>query len=144
MMDAFSSDTTVLNPTVKNIGGLDMRQGGELDIPTMYVPSFKAGMTPYQVGQVKRNTVWIYNPNQPLYELIDPNGEIFIMQSISQIKAPTTPADLPKLGSELNLPQGWIYRQVIPKETVQVAAVNGVAHVTQDDLSNTYQLSQLR
>lgn len=143
MMDAFSSNTTTLDPTVKNIGGIEMRQAGLLKMRTKDVRSFISGNSPYKVGTVNRNTVWIYQPSKPLFELIDPQGRIFVMQALSQQIQPLMPVDLPNLGAKLKLPAGWTYRPFTPRTTVQVAAVGGVAQVTQDELRNTYQLSQL-
>lgn len=143
MMDEFSGNTELLDPTVKNLDGVEMRLAGVLNIATRDLPAFVSGSSPYEVGPVTRNTVWIYDGGKPLYQLIDPQGRIFVMQSFSQEIAPLTFADLPTLGSRLDLPDGWVYREAVPTERVDVVAVDGVAQVTQDELKNSYQLSTL-
>ena len=143
LMDAFSGSTQLLDPTVRNLGGVEMRLAGVLTLATRDVPSFLSGNSPYEVGIVNRNTVWVYDPGKPLFELIGPQGDIFIMQSFSQQVLPLIYDDLHNLAFKLDLPSGWTYREVVAKETVEVAAVDQLAHVTQDELKNTYQLSQL-
>ncbi len=46
--------------------------------------------------------------------------------------------DLKTLDRKLKLPPGWKYRVKVLDQDVGIGAINGIAHVTQDDLENTY------
>ena len=43
------------------------------------------GEQPYAVNQVKRDTIWTYDAGKPIFELTDPDGHVYVMQSYSQI-----------------------------------------------------------
>jgi len=63
------------------------------------------------------------------------------MQSWSQVADPKlSRADLPGLASRLNLPTGWTYRPRVLTDTLRVDTTTRPAHVTQDDLTNSYSL----
>jgi hypothetical protein len=59
---------------------------------------------------VQRDTVWTYLPGTKVYQLTAPNGDVYTMQSYSQIKDKSlTISDLDGLAGKLSLPQGWKY-----------------------------------
>jgi hypothetical protein len=64
------------------------------------------------------------------------------MQSYSVETTAQTEASLAGLGQTLQLPDGWTFRTRTLDASLSVTAVEGLATVVQDDLSNTYQLSQ--
>jgi hypothetical protein len=138
MMDAFT-DTKTVDPTVVTLGGLPMRWSGTLDAPTSQVAG---GQKPYVPLQVARTTTWVYDAGASVYELVDPTGRIFDMQSYSVETTAQTEASLSGLGQTLHLPDGWTFRTRTLDASLQVTAVDGLATVVQDELSNTYQLSQ--
>ncbi len=86
-----------------------------------------------------RDNTWIFREGREVYELIDPDGDAYVMQSYShQVDDTLTSADLPSLGERLQLPAGWSFRaRVVPSDLVVQAT--GQATVTQDELRNTYQ-----
>jgi hypothetical protein len=47
---------------------------------------------------------------------------------------------LPNLGNKLKLPPGWKFRVKVLDKDLTIRAVNGIAHIMQDDLENTYDL----
>jgi len=89
---------------------------------------------------ITRNNIWTWKKGRRIFELVAPGGDVYVMQSYSQIVDPKlTLRDLPGLGKRLSLPEGWRYRtRVLTKPLVLKA--NGSATVLQDDLQNTYQL----
>jgi hypothetical protein len=94
---------------------------------------------PYVENAVARTTVYVFDAGKDVYELTAPDGTRYVMQSYSQAIDPTlTAADLPTLGSRLNLPEGWRF-QVRQPETEWVLRISGEARVVQDDLENSYQ-----
>lgn len=138
VMDAFES-TKPIDAAPKMIGGLSMRLSGELDLPLSAV---MGGQTPYAPLSVARTTTWVYEAGKMVYELVDPQGKVFDMQSYSVQKTPQTEASLAALGSQLQLPSGWQFRARTLDATLKVTAVDGLATIVQDELANTYQLSQ--
>ena len=96
----------------------------------------------YVPNEVQRDTVFAYEAGQPVFELTDPDGHVYMMQSYSQIVDPTLSYDqLADLGSRLQLPQGWSFSTRTLDERVELTteATNGTAYVINDDLLNSYQ-----
>jgi hypothetical protein len=93
----------------------------------------------YAPNEVKRDTVWIYHAGKPIFELTDPQGNVYIMQSYAQIADRTlTIEQLPDLASKLELPPGWSYKTETPSAELDLGS-NGLATVVNDDLYNSYQ-----
>jgi hypothetical protein len=88
---------------------------------------------------VHRQTVWLFKANKPIFELINPQGHVFIMQSYSVQKTAQTEASLAQLGSKLKLPPGWRFRTGILSKDTELPTVDKKAVVIQDNFSNTYQ-----
>jgi hypothetical protein len=93
----------------------------------------------YKPNAVKRTTVFHYKAGAPVYELLAPNGDVYMMQSYAQIVDPKLSlGDLPNLGRRLKLPKGWSYRtRTLDADYALVA--DGTAYVINDDLYNSYQ-----
>lgn len=90
-------------PVTKTFGGIEMLQQATVLLSSM-------NPAPYTVSQVSRNTVFVFNAGEEVYELQDPKGQRWVMQTWSQVVDPNlSRADLPKLGERLNLPAGWSY-----------------------------------
>lgn len=96
---------------------------------------------PYVPQTIARTTVWTYNKGSLVYELIDPNGNTYVMQSYAQfIDKRLTIKKLPFIKRKLKLPAGWRYHA--RKLTAQLNLVaNGYVTVINDGLRNTYQLN---
>lgn len=137
-MDAFTNSALV-DPTPVTLGGIQMHLAGTLDLPLSQV---QVGASPYSPLDVARTTTWVYQAGKPVYELVDPQGRVFDMQSYSVQKTAQTQDSLAMLGSTLSLPSGWKFRTRVLDAELQVTAVDGLATVVQDELANTYQLSQ--
>jgi hypothetical protein len=93
---------------------------------------------PIRSRKVQRTTVWVYDAGKPVYELVDPQGHVYDMQSFSGQKVDQTIESLATLGQRLHVPDGWTFRSRVLTSELQLTAVGGVAHVVQDDLANTY------
>jgi hypothetical protein len=91
---------------------------------------------------VARTTSWVYDAGKKVYELVDPQGKVFDMQSYSVQTTPQTEDSLADLGAVLSLPSGWMFRSRTLDSALTVTAVDGMATVVQDERQNTYQLSQ--
>ena len=94
---------------------------------------------PYTEHTIERSTSYMFSGGTLVYELVDPRGQVYIMQSYAQIVDPTlTEASLETLASRLRLPEGWHYR-VRRLDQDYIVETSGEAHVIQDDFENTYQ-----
>ncbi len=90
---------------------------------------------------MSRNTVFVFNAGEEIYELIDPDGQRWVMQTWSQVADPNlSRADLPGLAGRLKLPEGWTYQPRVLTESCGWTPTLTPPSVTQDDLTNSYSL----
>jgi hypothetical protein len=129
----------LIDPTPRSFHGLAMRLAGRLELS---VTEATGKHEPYTRHDVRRTTTWIFEAGKPVYELVDGAGHVYEMQSYSVQQAPQTTESLATLGERLKLPQGWIFRVRVLDAELRVTAVDGLAHVVQDDFANTYQMSR--
>jgi hypothetical protein len=70
---------------------------------------------------------------------VGPEGTVWVMQASSRIVDKNLNYDdLKTLDKKLKLPAGWKYRVKVLDQDLGIGAIDGIAHVTQDDLENTY------
>ena len=84
---------------------------------------------------------YIYNPGATVYELISPDGKVYIMSSFTNYYNPKlTLANLSDLGNLLNLPPGWKFRSRVLDSQVKIHATAPLyyAEVIYDDFQNFY------
>ena len=106
---------------------------------TMDIAAAFAGVEPYEESAVQRTTVYEYWAGSEVYELVSPDGVVYVMQSVSNMIDPSlTLADLPTLGARLTLPDGWTYR-ARTLDTDLILVIFGEATTMTDDLGNAYQ-----
>jgi hypothetical protein len=116
----------------KTFGGIEMIQQATVQLSSM-------NPAPYTVNEVSRHTVFVFDAGQDVYELIDPDGQRWVMQTWSQVADPNlSRADLPGLASRLELPEGWTYQPRVLADTLRVDTRTVAAHVLQDNLTNSY------
>ena len=123
---------------VVTFGKLQMRPLATVRLP---LAALRGGLQrqPYTENTVRRTTIYVYDQGREVYELVAPDGTPYVMQSYSLAVDPTlTKADLPALGSRLQLPPGWRY-QVRRLSQEWPLRVDGEARVIQDELENSYQ-----
>ena len=96
---------------------------------------------PYVANTVARHAVFVFDAGQPVFELLDPEGGQWVMQTWSQIVDPALGYDdLPHLADRLPLPDGWSYRARTLAEPLRIDTSSQAAQVLQDDLTNSYSL----
>jgi hypothetical protein len=118
----------------KNFGGIDMLLQATVLLSSM-------NPSPYVANQVSRHTLFVFDAGQEIYELQDPHGKQWVMQTWSQIVDPELSRDdLRGLGDRLKLPSGWSFHSRVLTETLNVDTTTSVAEVLQDDLTNSYSL----
>ncbi len=118
----------------KSFGGIEMIQQATVLLSSM-------NPAPYVPNRVNRNTVFVFNAGEEIYELIDPQGRHWVMQTWSQVADPNlSRADLPGLASRLELPAGWTFQPRKLTSELRVDTRTQAAEVLQDNLTNSYSL----
>jgi hypothetical protein len=135
LMDAIEKKSSGPQET-ETFGGIEMFLAATVDLGPI-----PPDLAPYTERTVARETVFEFAKGDLVYELTDPAGRTFVMQSYSQQSDPTLTQDtLAQLGARIDVPTGWSFAVRTLDETLHVLAPNSEAVVVQDELSNTYQL----
>ena len=131
VIDRFSGELPAGTP--HNFGTLEMQQ-----LATLTLPPGTMSSKPYVERTVKRNSEFEFRAGSEIYELVAPNGSVYVMQSYARIVDTTlAESDLPGLGARLMLPADWQYRARTLTSPL-VVSTPGEATVVQDELQNTY------
>src|SRR5260370_21575555 len=97
MMD---SQTVAFGETA-SFGGIKARWAAVLPLST--AEQAAKGSVPYKVFNPKKTQKMVYAKGKPAYELVDPDGNVYVLQAHEE----QFPIDsLAKLGERLRLPQG--------------------------------------
>jgi hypothetical protein len=112
MMD---SQTVAFGEKV-SFGGLEARWAATLD-PAL-VQKAAQGTAPYTVFTPKKTQRMAYSKGKPVYELVDPDGNVYVLQAHEE-QFPM--ASLATLGQQMRmLPQGWQFRSRILTEDLVI------------------------
>jgi uncharacterized protein (DUF1330 family) len=123
-------------PEIENFGGILMRLAASVEVAGAEIGE----AAPYGVNRVSRDTVFHYVAGRQVYELEDPDGIRYRMQSFTQGNDPDQQlVDLQRLERRLDLPEGWSFHVTLLEEDFELLTVDGIAEVITDDLGNTYQ-----
>lgn len=128
----------LMDSATRTFGGIPMRKAGVLQLSLLDMLSLGK---PYVTHTVRRDTTEVFIAGKRVYQLIDPKGRTFFMQSYSVQEKPQTEESLATLGTRLQLPKGWSFKTLTIATDTRVSTVDGYATVVQDDYGNTYQLS---
>ena len=132
LMDSIAKEGAAGQTTT--FGGIAMRKEATVDIGNPVTAA-----RPYTPHAVNRGAEFTFDAGQQVYELVEPNGTRWVMQSWSQKTDPTlSQADLPGLASRLTLPAGWKYDVRTLSAPLDVLTTTTSAHVLQDNLNNSY------
>ncbi len=134
-MDSMKS--SLLDPTIVRFNGIEMRKAGIVEVGFRDIIGKRSV---YKERKVRRNSIWIFNSNELVYELVSPDNKVYIMQSFSTEVKDLTLESLKNLKSQLKLPKGWTYRARLITEELNVPIPQGLATVIQDDFYNSYTL----
>jgi hypothetical protein len=97
---------TVLFGEKKSFGGIEARWVATL--PLLTALEAATGSKPYTVFKPKKTQKMVYAKGKPVYELIDPEGRVFVLQA-REARFPIE--SLAKLGEQFKeLPKGWQFR----------------------------------
>jgi hypothetical protein len=124
---------------IRTFGSMRMREIAQVQVPiTNGVP----GLAPYTETTVLRKNTFTWGHGRRVYELVGPDGSLYLMQAYSQIVDPAlTLGALRGLGARLQLPGGWRYRTRKLRHDLSLRTA-GDATIVQDELLDTYQLER--
>jgi len=136
-------------PRLWTLDWIEVEMGKELDFDGMKARwvnwldlkglSLKPGEAAYKNITVGRHTRFGLNKGTQVFILDDPEGNPWVMKSMSLITDPNQRFDsLGTLGGRLKLPPGWKFRAPVLDKDLILTPDNGIAHITQDDFGNTY------
>ncbi|MFK7978319.1 MAG: hypothetical protein AB8C02_19450 [Halioglobus sp.] len=136
VLDGIAATLPAGERILEDFGGITMRLAASANIPFNQATAD----TSYVVTEVSRDTVFTYVAGRQVYELTDPDGERYMMQSFSRVVDKEQKlGDLQFLNRRLNLPSGWQFSTRVLRDDFQLRTVDGIARVVPDDLNNVYQ-----
>jgi hypothetical protein len=118
------------------------RHFGGIEVGLVVTLEVKRGEgDPFKERTVPRKTTNTFKSGEEVYELIAPDGEVYVMQSMSLSEdADLTMDDLATLHSRMRLPRGWRYRaSTLDADLILAPNQDGNVIVLQDRLKNIYQ-----
>ena len=122
--------------TLRDFNGVKAHWMGKVKLPKGFG---QKGATAFKPTTVQRKSHQGYKKGQRVFILDDPKGSTWIMQAYSRIiDHELSYDDLMTLDKKLELPEGWKYRTKVLDKDLTVGAINGVAHIVQDNLESTY------
>ncbi len=131
--------STLLDATPRTLGGIAMRRAGSIDLA---VADVATANKPYQQHTIHRQSAFRFLAGKTVYELVDPAGHVYAMQSYSvQQQKTQTEQTLAGLAAQLTLPTGWTFRTRVLDADLVLLASDATAIVTQDNFNNTYSLA---
>ena len=139
MMDTLTATGGVTtSEDTLTVDGIEFGLVAELEIP---VGEPTVGTDPYVVNTVQRDTIYVFKRGLLVFELADPSGNVYVMQSYSQQIDPSLSLErLPDIGPEIGLPEGWSYAARRLTEDLTLTA-SGTTQIVNDSYANTYQIN---
>ena len=137
LMDSIDKQGAVAELPRADFGGIEMYRQASVESG-----SLADAAAAYAPRAVDRSTVFTFDEGRTVYELTDPAGSTYVMQTWSQQKDPSLEEDdLAGLGDRLQLPAGWSYAPRTLDTPLRIVTTDVPAQVLQDDLGNSYSLT---
>lgn len=135
VLDGLGTKVAPVEPVLREFGGIMFRR-----IATLHLGD-KLNAGAYTDKRVNRGAVFYWDAGKPVFELVNPAGEAYVMQALCMGVDPTMSQEsLPTLGQRLAVPAGWSYRMRVLTEELVVDTTSTIATVLQDEFENSYTL----
>lgn len=135
VLDGLGAKVAAVEPVLREFGGIMMRR-----IATLALGD-KLPAGPYTENKVDRGAVFFFDAGKPVYELVNPEGEAYVMQALCIGVDPEMSEErLPTLDERLAMPAGWSYRTRVLDEELVIDTTQSLATVLQDEFENSYTL----
>jgi|LauGreDrversion4_2_1035121.scaffolds.fasta_scaffold372064_2 hypothetical protein len=95
---------------------------------------------PYTDYKIDRDQVCSLHKGRMIIEIINQQGQVYILQSISLKHHMQTPDNIAQLKHQIKLPKGWFMKMGALPEDFKMRPQEHSIHVVQDEFDNTYQL----
>ena len=118
-----------------DVGDIGFRFAARL--PASLARSGKLQPPFYTVVEAEKEGSLSYEAGQPVYELVSPDGDEFVMQSMN-----VEPGELENLGDRLSPAEGWQFR-IRPLDEDLTVSLDGKVRTVMDDLRNVYNAAPL-
>ena len=96
---------------------------------------------PYIDYHIHRDQTYAFHKGRDIVELISPKGQVYVLQSLSLKHQAQSPQHLDTLMNRIHPPRGWYLKHGVISNVQLLQAEQHKVHVIQDELENTYQLS---
>ena len=133
----WASDALTLRFGVKPIEVDDIGFRFAARLPASLAKSGKLQPPFYTVVEAEKEGSLFYAPGEPVYELVSPDGDEFVMQSMN-----VEPGELESLGERHSTVEGWQFRIRTLDEDLTVG-LDGKVRTVMDDLRNVYNAAPL-
>ena len=138
VMDTIKSDGgNSSSPDTLTVNGMELGLKALIPLPA---GTAAVGSKLYSPNTIDRSTTYVFKAHRKVYELIDPQGNVYVMQSYTDLVVPLTIKKLDNIKPLLKLPKGWDYRVRRLKKDLTLTAA-GQTQVVNDQLYNTYQIN---
>jgi hypothetical protein len=98
----------------ESYGGIEARWAARLPLLTALEAS--TGSKPYKIFNPKKTQKMVYAKGKPVYELVDPDGNVYVLQAHEE-QFPIESLD--RLGEKLKPPTGWRFlTQALPDDLI--------------------------
>ncbi|MBJ7504330.1 MAG: hypothetical protein JHC86_00935 [Ilumatobacteraceae bacterium] len=135
VLDGLGTKVAPVEPVLREFGGIMFRR-----IATLHLGD-KLNAGAYTEKRVNRGAVFYWDAGKPVFELVNPAGEAYVMQALCVGVDPTMSQEsLPTLGERLAVPAGWSYRMRVLTQELVVDTTSTIATVLQDEFENSYTL----
>ena len=135
VLDGLGTKVAPVEPVLREFGGIMFRR-----IATLHLGD-KLNAGAYTDKRVNRGAVFYWDVGKPVFELVNPAGEAYVMQALCVgVDATMSQESLPTLGERLAVPAGWSYRMRVLTEELVVDTTSTIATVLQDEFENSYTL----
>lgn len=125
------------SPDTLTVNGMGLGLKALLTVPA---GADTIGEQTYTPSTVQRNTTYVFKAGRKVYELIDPQGNVYVMQSYTDAVAPLTLKKLDYIAPYNDMPKGWKYRARVLKKDLNLTAA-GETQIINDHFKNTYQIN---
>lgn len=127
-----SGDEDIGYDKVGTFGNIQMGLAAQIDGPIEEHLSYTEHI-------IKRWTIFKFKKKNRIYKLINPAGEVYVMQSYTtMVKTDLTIDKLENLDQILDLPDGWKFETEVLEKDLEITS-SGDAVVIQDEFENSYQ-----
>ena len=135
LLDGLGTKVANIEPVLRDFNGLTMRRIATVELGN------NPSSVPYTERKVDRGAVFFWDAGKPVFELVNPEGTVYVMQALCMGVDPTTTEEsLHTLGERLNMPDGWTYRVRTLDHELVIDTTGTKATVLQDEFENSYTL----